>query len=100
MTGNYGRVRVLNASTGYQPFNVALGGWMIASQLGNGDITSYIQAAAGSRTMTVSGANGYIYIQKSITIRPPNRSIRFCPFSSGVTENAGRFSCSMDCSTS
>ena len=70
MTGNYGRVRVLNASTGYQPFNVALGGWMIASQLGNGDITSYIQAAAGSRTMTVSGANGYIYIQKSITIRP------------------------------
>lgn len=69
-SGNFGRVRVLNASTGYQPFNVSLGGWMIAGQLANGDITSYVQAASGRRTMTISGANGYVYIQKSITIRP------------------------------
>ena len=69
-SGNFGRVRVLNASTRYQPFNVSLGGWMIAGQLANGDITSYVQAASGRRTMTISGANGYVYIQKSITIRP------------------------------
>ena len=43
---------------------------MIAGQLANGDITSYVQAASGRRTMTISGANGYVYIQKSITIRP------------------------------
>lgn len=67
---NLGRVRILNASTGYQPFNIYLGNWLIASQLGNGDITSYVQATTGSQTVTVSGANGYVYIQKQIQVRP------------------------------
>lgn len=69
-TGNLGRVRMLNASTGYQPFNVYLGSWLIASQFGNGDITSYVQSATGSQTLTVSGANGYVYLQKQIQVRP------------------------------
>lgn len=68
-SSNLGRVRVLNASTGYQPFYVYLGSWLIASQLGNGDVTSYVQAATGTQTITVSGANGYIYIQKQIQVR-------------------------------
>jgi hypothetical protein len=66
---SFGRVRILNAATGYQPFYVYLGNWMIASQLGNGDMTSYVQSASGSQTITVSGANGYVYIQKSIQVR-------------------------------
>lgn len=65
----FGRVRVLNASTGYQPFYVYLGNWLIASQLDNGDLTSYVQSASGTQTVTVSGANGYIYIQKTIQVR-------------------------------
>ncbi|WP_368295949.1 DUF4397 domain-containing protein, partial [Enterocloster citroniae] len=65
---SFGRVRFLNASTGYQPFYVYLGNWMVASGLANGDITSYVQSASGTQTVTVSGANGYVYIQKSIQV--------------------------------
>ena len=66
---SFGRVRFLNASTGYQPFYVYLGNWMVASGLANGDITSYVQAASGTQTITVSGANGYVYIQKPVQVR-------------------------------
>ena len=66
---SFGRVRILNASTGYQPFYVYIGNWMVASGLANGDITSYVQAASGTQTITVSGANGYVYIQKQVQVR-------------------------------
>ncbi len=66
---SFGRVRILNASTGYQPFYVYLGNWMVASSLGNGDITGYVQSASGTQTVTVSGANGYVYIQKTVQVR-------------------------------
>ena len=66
---SFGRVRILNASTGYQPFYVYIGNWMVASGLANGDITSYVQAASGTQTITVSGTNGYVYIQKPVQVR-------------------------------
>lgn len=66
---SFGRVRILNASMGYQPFYVYIGNWMVASGLANGDITSYVQAASGTQTITVSGANGYVYIQKPVQVR-------------------------------
>ena len=66
---SFGRVRILNASTGYQTFYVYIGNWMVASGLANGDITSYVQAASGTQTITVSGANGYVYIQKPVQVR-------------------------------
>ncbi len=66
---SFGRVRILNASNGYQPFYAYLGNWLIASSLSNGDITSYVQAAAGTQSITISGANGYVYIQKSIQVK-------------------------------
>ena len=68
-SNSFGRLRFLNASTGYQPFYVYVGNWMVASGLANGDMTSYVQAATGTQTITVSGANGYVYIQKSIQVR-------------------------------
>lgn len=68
-SNSFGRVRFLNASTGYQPFYVYLGNWMVASGLANGDITGYVQAVSGTQTVTVSGANGYVYIQKTIQVR-------------------------------
>lgn len=68
-SNSFGRVRFLNAATGYQPFYVYLGNWLVANGLGNGDITSYVQAASGAQTVTIAGANGYTYIQKSIQIR-------------------------------
>lgn len=73
-SSSLGRVRILNASSGYLPFNVSLGNWRIGEQLDNGDLTSYVQASSGFQTVTVSGTNGYIYIQKMITIRSGSAS--------------------------
>ena len=73
-SSSLGRVRILNASSGYPPFNVSLGNWRIGEQLDNGDITSYVQASSDFQTVTVSGTNGYIYIQKMITIRSGSAS--------------------------
>ena len=73
-SSSLGRVRILNASSGYPPFNVSLGNWRIGEQLDNGDLTSYVQASSGFQTITVSGTNGYIYIQKMITIRSGSAS--------------------------
>ena len=73
-SSSLGRVRILNASSGYPAFNVSLGNWRIGEQLDNGDLTSYVQAASGFQTVTVSGTNGYIYIQKMITIRAGSAS--------------------------
>ena len=73
-SSSLGRVRILNASSGYPPFNVSLGNWRIGEQLDNGDLTSYVQASSGFQTVTVSGTNGYIYIQKMITIRSGSAS--------------------------
>ena len=73
-SSSLGRVRILNASSGYPPFNVSLGNWRIGEQLDNGDITSYVQASSSFQTVTVSGTNGYIYIQKMITIRSGSAS--------------------------
>lgn len=66
---SFGRVRFLNASNGYQPFFVYLGNWLVASRFGNGDMSNYLQATSGSQTVTISGANGYVYVQKQITVR-------------------------------
>lgn len=73
-SSSLGRVRILNASSGYPPFNVSLGNWRIGEQLDNGNLTSYVQASSGFQTVTVSGTNGYIYIQKMITIRSGSAS--------------------------
>lgn len=66
---NFGRVRFLNASNGYQPFYIYLGSWLVASQFGNGDMTNYLQAVSGTQTVTVAGAGGYVYVQKQIQVR-------------------------------
>ena len=68
-SNSYGKVRFINASTGYPAFYIYLGNWLVASQLGNGDMTRYLQATTGTQTITVSGVNGYVYIQKEIRVR-------------------------------
>ena len=68
-TNTFGKVRFLNAASGYQPFYVYLGNWLVASSFGNGDMSGYLQAASGSQTVTISGANGYVYVQKQITVK-------------------------------
>lgn len=68
-SGNFGRVRFLNAASGYEAFHIYLGNWLIARRLGNGSMTTYLQAASGAQTVTLAGSNGYIYLQKQIQVR-------------------------------
>ena len=68
-SNTYGKVRFINTSTGYPGFYIYLGNWLVASQLGNGETTRYLQATTGSQTVTVSGINGYVYVQKEIRVR-------------------------------
>lgn len=67
-SSSLGKLRVLNASSGYPDFTVSLGSRLVASQLANGDLTSYLQTTPGSFIMTVSGPNGYVYIRKTINV--------------------------------
>lgn len=65
----YGTVRFLNAASGYNSFLIYIGNQLIVNSLGNSEITQYGRVSAGRQTITVSGPNGYVYIQKSITVR-------------------------------
>ncbi|MFR1831635.1 MAG: DUF4397 domain-containing protein [Lachnospiraceae bacterium] len=65
----YGTVRFLNAASGYNPFLIYIGNQLVVNSLGNAEISQYGRVSAGRQTITVSGQNGYVYIQKSITVR-------------------------------
>lgn len=65
----YGTVRFLNAASGYNPFLIYIGNQLVVNSLGNSEISQYGRVSAGRQTITVSGPNGYVYIQKSITVR-------------------------------
>lgn len=60
------RVRFLNAAYGYGPFRVAVSSRRLVNALHFSGISGYSQVASGYQTVTVSGANGYIYLQKSL----------------------------------
>ena len=61
-----GRVRFLHAAYGYRPFRIAVSNRRLVNGLRYGGISGYSQVAAGYQTVTVSGANGYIYLQKTM----------------------------------
>ena len=66
---SFGRVRILNASTGYQPFYVYLGSWML-SGLGNRGCNGLRQSASGTQTVTrVSGSQRLCVHQKTVQVR-------------------------------
>ena len=61
-----GRVRFLHAAYGYRPFRIAVSNRRLVNGLRYGGISGYSQVAAGYQTVTVSGTNGYIYLQKTM----------------------------------
>lgn len=61
-------VRVLNAAVNYNPFSVSIGNTTVATSLDQGSITRYSQVNQGYQTVTLSGSNGYIYVQKQMYI--------------------------------
>ena len=60
------RVRFLNAAYGYPRLRVMLGNRRFTSVLNYASVTGYGRIRSGYQTVTVSGTDGYIYIQKSM----------------------------------
>ncbi|MEY8339037.1 DUF4397 domain-containing protein [Lachnospiraceae bacterium 62-35] len=67
-TTQYGTVRFLNAAAGYNSFLIYINNQLVVNSLDNSDISQYGRVSSGSQTITVSGQNGYVYIQKQINI--------------------------------
>ncbi len=60
------RVRFLNAAYNYRPFRIFISNTQVVNLLNYASASSYLQANAGYQTVTVSGTDGYIYIQKTM----------------------------------
>lgn len=68
-TGRNARVRFLNAAVGYNPFRVYINNRFIVNGLGYASLTPYGRVTGGFQTVTITGMNGYVYLQKSVPIR-------------------------------
>ena len=68
-TGEYGLIRFLNAAAGYQSFLISISGQLAVNGLSNGEMSQYGRVLAGTQNITVSGQNGYVYIEKQYTVK-------------------------------
>lgn len=73
-SGDYGLVRFLNAAAGYNPFFVFINSQLAVNGLDNGDMSQYGRVLTGQQTITIGGQNGYVYLEKQITVMA-NRAI-------------------------
>ena len=64
------RVRFLNAGYGYAPFRIFVGSNRFITPLNYASVSSYGRVRSGYQTITVTGMDGYIYIQKSLLFQP------------------------------
>ena len=72
-TVTYAAVRFLNAAYGYPAFRVYVGNRRAASLLNFASLSAYVRLAAGYQTVTVTGTDGYVYIQKTIPFEAGGR---------------------------
>ena len=63
---NAAKVRFLNAGYGYPAFRILVGNRRFVNLLNYASATNYGQVSAGYQTVTVTGTDGYIYIQKTM----------------------------------
>ena len=63
---NRSPVRFLNAAFGYPPFRVLIRNTRVVNWLNYASISGYSRIPAGYQTVTVTGPDGYIYIQKTM----------------------------------
>ena len=63
----------MNAAYGYPAFRVYVGNRRAASLLNFASLSGYTRLAAGYQTVTVTGTDGYIYIQKTIPFESGGR---------------------------
>lgn len=62
----YASTRFLHAAYGYPAFRIFVGSGRAVNFLSYGSVSSYVNLTPGYRTVTVSGTDGYIYIQKTL----------------------------------
>lgn len=60
------KVRFLNAGYGYPAFRIFIGNRRFVNLLNYASATTYGQVNAGFQTVTVTGTDGYVYIQKTM----------------------------------
>lgn len=62
----YAAVRFLNATHGYPSFRIFIDGTRVVNLLGAGTASGYIRLPAGSRTITIAGQDGYVYLEQPL----------------------------------
>jgi len=62
----YAAVRFLNASHGYPAFRIFIDGTRVVNLLDAGSASGYVRIPAGTRTITVAGQDGYVYIEQPL----------------------------------
>lgn len=67
-------VRFLNAAYGYPPLRIFVGNTRVVNTLSFSSISTYNRYPVGYQTITVSGLNGYVYLQKSMPFYAGNIS--------------------------
>lgn len=60
-------VRFVNAARGYPALRVSVDGTRVVALLSSGEVSCYNRIAPGTRTVTVTGTDGYIYLQRPLT---------------------------------
>lgn len=66
--GNTTNIRFLNAVSGYPPFVVFINQNLFVNPLSFSEVTEYEKVSSGIQTVTIAGENGYIYLQKPISV--------------------------------
>lgn len=64
-----GKIRFLNAASGYNPFWVYINEKLLVNDFGFADVTEYVDVAVGEPVITLMGENGYVYLQQSISVK-------------------------------
>ncbi len=67
-------VRFLNAAYGYQPFRIFVNNRRAVNFLGYASISTYGRFLSGFQTVTVTGIDGYVYIQKTLPFEAGSKS--------------------------
>lgn len=64
-----GKIRFLNAASGYNSFWVYINDKLLVNDFGFADVTEYVDVATGDPVITLMGENGYVYLQQPITVQ-------------------------------
>lgn len=62
----YAAARFLNASHGYPAFRIFIDGTRAVNLLDAGSASGYVRLSAGTHTITVSGQDGYVYLEQPV----------------------------------